>query len=75
MGSVNANIASPRMLLIAGGAVRQIADVLMKFGLSRPLVVTDPFMVASGHVQTCLDPLAAAGIAVTVFSDTVSDPT
>ena len=41
----------------------------------RPLVVTDPFMVSSGHVRHCLDPLAAAGIAGRVFSDTVPDPT
>ena len=75
MTTVNANIAAPRMLQVGGGAVRQIAEVLAKFGLSRPLVVTDPFMVSSGHVQHCLDPLAAAGIAVTVFSDTVPDPT
>ncbi|HLY89214.1 MAG TPA: iron-containing alcohol dehydrogenase [Acetobacteraceae bacterium] len=75
MTTVNANIVAPRLLLIAGGAVRQIADVLAKFELSRPLVVTDPFMVSSGHVRRCLDPLAAAGIAVTIFSDTVPDPT
>ena len=56
-------------------AARWIADVLAKFGLSRPLVVTDPFMVSSGHVRHCLDPLAAAGLAVSVFSDTVPDPT
>lgn len=72
---VNANIAAPRMLQVGGGAVRQIAEVLGKFGLSRPLVVTDPFMVSSRHVQNCLEPLAAAGVAATVFSDTVPDPT
>jgi alcohol dehydrogenase class IV len=55
--------------------VRQVADVLAKFGLSRPLVVTDPFMVSSGHLRNVLDPLAAAGLAVSVFSDTVPDPT
>ncbi len=75
MTTVNANIAAPRLLLVAGGAVRQLADMLGKFGLSRPMVVTDPFMVSSGHVQHCLEPLAAAGIPATVFSDTVSDPT
>jgi alcohol dehydrogenase class IV len=69
------NIASPRMMLVGGGAVRQLPEVLAKFGLSRPLVVTDPFMVSSGMVRHCLDPLAEAGIAVSVFSDTVSDPT
>jgi alcohol dehydrogenase class IV len=69
------NIAAPRMMLVGGGAIRQLPEVLAKFGLSRPLVVTDPFMVSSGMVRHCLDPLAEAGIAVTVFSDTVSDPT
>jgi len=75
MTAVNANIACPRLLLVAGGAVKQVAEVLGKFGLSRPLVVTDPFMVTSGHVRNCLDPLEAAGMAVAVFSDTVPDPT
>ena len=75
MTAVNANIAAPRMMQVGGGAVRQLADVLAKFELKRPLVVTDPFMVTSRHVQHVLEPLAAAGIAVTVFSDTVADPT
>ncbi|WP_216856312.1 iron-containing alcohol dehydrogenase [Acidisphaera sp. S103] len=75
MTAINMNFASPRLLLVSAGAVRQVAEVLAKFGLSRPLVVTDPFMVSSGHVRNCLDPLAAAGLAVSVFSDTVPDPT
>lgn len=75
MTAVNANIASPRLLLVAGGAVKQIADVLAKFGLSRPLIVTDPFMVKSGLVQRCIEPLAVAGIAAGVFSDTIPEPT
>ena len=33
MSTVNANIAAPRLLLVAGGAVQQIAEVLGKFGL------------------------------------------
>jgi alcohol dehydrogenase class IV len=49
--------------------------VLGKFGLSRPLVVTDPFMVSSGLVRRLLDPLAQAGIAAKVFSDTIPEPT
>src|SRR5215831_2501541 len=75
MTTVNANIAAPRVLQVGGGSVRQVAEILEKLGLSRPLLVSDPFMVSSRHVNHCLDPLAAAGIAVTVFSDTVPDPT
>src|SRR5690349_8797338 len=75
MSTISMNFASPRVLLVAGGAVRQLADVLARFGLSRPLVVTDPFMVGSGHVRNCLEPLDRAGLAIAVFSDTVADPT
>src|ERR1700712_440659 len=70
-----ASIVSPRIMLVGGGAVAQIAELLGKLGLSRPLVVTDPFMVSSGLVRRCLDPLAAAGVAADVFSDTVPEPT
>ena len=75
MTTVNATIASPRLLLIGAGTVRQIAEILGKFGLSRPLVVSDPIMVSTGLIQRALDPLAQAGIAARVFSNTVSDPT
>ena len=68
-------LVSPRCLVVGGGAVAEIAGLLQKFGLSRPLVVTDPFMVSSGLLRRCLDPLAAAGIAAEVFSDTVPEPT
>lgn len=67
--------AAPRLMLVGGGAVRDIASVLDRFGLSRPLVVTDSFMATSGLLRRCLDPLAQAGIDAAVFSDTVPDPT
>ncbi len=69
-----ATLVSPRLMVVGGGAVAQIADVLAKLGLSRPLVVTDPFMVSSGLVRRCLDPLEAAGIDAAVFSETVPEP-
>ena len=68
------SLVSPRLLRIGGGSVGEIATVLATFGLRRPLVVTDPFMVSSGLVRRCLDPLAAAGIAAETFSDTVPEP-
>jgi alcohol dehydrogenase class IV len=66
---------APRKLLIGGGSLERLPALLAEFGLSRPLVVTDPWMVASGTVDRVLAPLGAAGIAVKVFSDTVPDPT
>ena len=66
---------SPRFMLVGGGSVAQIADVLAKFGLSRPLIVTDPFMVRSGLLARCIGPLEAAGILADVFSDTIPEPT
>jgi alcohol dehydrogenase class IV len=73
--TMDMTFAAPRFMQIGGGGVRQVAALLGKLGLSRPLVVTDPFMVSSGLVQTCLEPLAAAGIGVTVFSATIPEPT
>ena len=64
-------LVSPRFMLVGGGTVGQVAEVLAKFGLSKPLVVTDPFMVKSGLVNRALDPLAKAGIKAAVFSDTI----
>ena len=76
MSTVNTtNIAAPRFMLIGAGSVGQVADVLGKFGLSRPLVVSDKVMVGTGLIDKCLAPLTASGIAHSVFSDTVSDPT
>jgi alcohol dehydrogenase class IV len=68
-------LVAPRLLLVGGGAVAEIAGVLAKFGLARPLVVTDPFMVSSGLLRRCLDPLAEAGIEAAVFGDTIAEPT
>jgi alcohol dehydrogenase class IV len=75
MGQPAFNVAAPRALLVGGGTVAQIGDVLRRFGLFRPLVVTDPFMVSSGLLARCTDALTTAGIGFAVFSDTVPEPT
>jgi alcohol dehydrogenase class IV len=69
------SIVAPRLTIVGGGAVAEVPTVLAKLGLSRPLVVTDPFMVSSGLVRRCLDPLERAGITAELFSETVPDPT
>ena len=40
-----ARIITPRQLLIGGGAVSQLAEVLTGLGLGRRLVITDPYLI------------------------------
>ncbi|MDE2515502.1 MAG: iron-containing alcohol dehydrogenase, partial [Rhodospirillales bacterium] len=68
-------IVAPRLIEAGGGAVAKLPALLTTLGLSRPLVVSDPFLVSSGMIRRILDPLEQAGIAAAVFSDTVPDPT
>ncbi|ABF52031.1 iron-containing alcohol dehydrogenase [Sphingopyxis alaskensis] len=70
-----ASIALPRILRIGGGASKQLGEVLETLGLSRPLIVTDPWLLNSGRVDELAGGLASAGIAARVFADTVPDPT
>jgi len=68
-------LVAPRLILSGGGAVAKAPEVLAQLGLSRPLVVTDPWMASSGTVNRLLDPLRTAGIRADVFHETVPDPT
>ncbi|MDF1792933.1 MAG: iron-containing alcohol dehydrogenase [Thalassobaculaceae bacterium] len=72
---MSATIFGPRIMLVGGGSIGRVGEVLEKLQVSRPLIVTDPFMVSSGMIAQLTDPLSAAGIAYDVFSDTVPDPT
>ena len=66
---------APRIIEIGGGTVAKAAALLARLGLSRPLIVTDPFMVSSGLLNRLTRPLHDAGIAFDVFSETVPEPT
>jgi alcohol dehydrogenase class IV len=72
---MNQVIVAPRQMLVGGGSLARLGEMLAQFGFARPLVVTDPWMVSSGTVERCLAPLRASGFAPAVFSDTVPDPT
>jgi len=66
---------APRILEIGGGTVARAAALLARLGFSRPLIVTDPFMVSSGLLLRLTGPLGDAGIEFDVFSDTIPEPT
>ncbi|MBV9825779.1 MAG: iron-containing alcohol dehydrogenase [Alphaproteobacteria bacterium] len=68
-------ITAPRLMSIGGGALTELPALLGRFAVSRPLIVTDPFIAKSGILDRAIGMLDKAGIAWAVFSDTVPDPT
>ena len=72
---MTANINLPRILRVGAGASAQLVATLVELGLSRPLLITDPYMKDCGYSAQLQAPLAEAGIACGLFSDCVPDPT
>ena len=70
-----AMITTPRLMAVGGGALAELPSMLARLGITRPLIVTDPFLVNSGHLERAIHQFERAGICWKVFSDTVSDPT
>jgi len=70
-----AMITTPRLMHIGGGALAELPGVLRRLELAKPLLVTDPFLVKSGHLERATGILDRAGISWSVFSETVADPT
>lgn len=72
---MTANINLPRILRVGAGASSELVATLAELGLSRPLLVTDPFMVQQGFCERLQAPLHSAGVSCGVFGDCVPDPT
>ncbi|WP_415973815.1 iron-containing alcohol dehydrogenase [Rhodococcus sp. 077-4] len=70
-----ANISFPRLIKLGPGAVEELGSVLTDLGVERPLLVTDSFMVGNGAADRLAKIIEAAAKQVSVFSDTVPDPT
>jgi alcohol dehydrogenase class IV len=68
-------ITTPRLMAVGGGALADLPSLMARLGLSRPLIVTDPYIAGSGILDRATGLLDGARIAWSVFSDTVSDPT
>ncbi len=65
----------PRIIRSGGGALAELPDALRQLGLSRPFIVTDPYLAASGLLDRLLDVLASADMSAMVFAEAISDPT
>jgi alcohol dehydrogenase class IV len=70
-----AMIAAPRLISVGGGAVGDLPGILHSLSLSRPLVVTDPYIRGCGIFERVTALLDRAQICWSVFAETVSDPT
>lgn len=72
---MSANINLPRILRVGAGASDQLPATLDELKVSRPLLITDPFLVECGHCGKMEELLRTAGADYEVFSDCVPDPT
>ena len=73
---MSAVVALPRLMRMGAGASADAVATLTTLGLSRPLIVSDAYLVSQGHVARLVDHLTKAGMTgVRVFSETVPDPT
>ncbi len=66
----------PRTRVVFGcGVLRRLGALAAELGGRRPLVVTDPGIVAAGHVARAVASLAEAGLDVAVFEGVRENPT
>jgi alcohol dehydrogenase class IV len=70
-----AEIQIPAFMKIGAGAFAEVAPILTRLKCSRPLIVTDAFLVSCGLAEKLQDQIVQAGIPCEVFSGTVPDPT
>jgi alcohol dehydrogenase class IV len=68
-------VLMPGEILIGGGSRFRLSAVLSSLGIRRPLLVTDPVMVALGHADALVQALSNDGLVVEIFSGVVEDPT
>lgn len=70
-----ASLSLPRIMRVGRGAAEELGEVIAGLGLSRPLLVTDAFLVGTGAADRLAETLRKAGLHPRLFSDTVPDPT
>ena len=61
-------------IISGAGSALQLADQCRRLGISRPLLVTDPGLMAIGLVQPVLAALEAEGLVAAVYDQVREDP-
>ena len=69
------DIHTPPVLRFGAGSVDSIGELLATLSATRPLVVTDGFLVSAGVAARVADALRSAGADAAVFDGTIPDPT
>ena len=64
----------PTSIRFGAGRIKELADACKAVGLTRPLLVTDPGLVATGHPARVRQLLEAAGIEVLFFDQVQPNP-
>jgi alcohol dehydrogenase class IV len=72
---MTAAIYLPQILRIGGGVSKELPQAMADLGVSRPLIITDPFIASNGYLDQLYEVLESNGIEYGVFSDCVPDPT
>jgi alcohol dehydrogenase len=62
-------------VLFGPGKLTELGAIVRDLGGQRILLVTDPGIVAAGHVEPALESIAAAGLSATVFDGVAENPT
>jgi alcohol dehydrogenase len=70
----NRNLNYPTAIKFGAGRIKELSDHCRATGITRPLFVTDPGLVAMPMVRAIVDDLKRAGLGVAVFSDVRPNP-
>jgi len=69
------HILTPRRLVVGGGSIKQLPEVLRQLNIARPLLIADPNLVRLGLSEPVENVLREAGVPYALFTDVVEDPT
>lgn len=65
----------PAALYTGAGAALNLATLLQRYNSTKPLIITDPTLLALGHIDKIKQSLEAHGLKPAIFADTVAEPT
>jgi alcohol dehydrogenase class IV len=73
--STTAEIQIPSIIKLGSALFCEVPGILRRLNCTRPMIVTDAFLVSQGRADELRAQIVAAGFDCGVFADTVPDPT